>query len=162
MNFFDILFSVVIIGFLLFGFVRGSFREFLSFIGVALGYLGAERFHEQYVNITLQYINDIALAKIFTYFALFVAGIIIGIILSTLIKILISFQHPTFPSRILGALIGSLKGVLICLLILFLVEGFVPSFADELFSSFLTPWLKNVKDLMHGINIAFIGDTIPA
>jgi len=161
MNFFDIIFTLIIIVFFLFSFSRGSLRALLSAVGIGLGYLVAERFHERYVGITLQYLSDYAQAKIVTYLALFAIGIIIGILLSAIIRIMYSLQNPTFPSRVLGGLLGILMGSLVCLLILFVVEEYLPSFSDDLSLSFYTPWLKNIKEIISGINFAFFSNKPP-
>lgn len=162
MNFFDIIFTLIIVVFFLFSFSRGSLRALLSAVGVGLGYLLADRFHERYVSITLQYLSDYGQAKIVTYLALFVIGIIIGVLLSAVVRIFFtSFQNPALPSRILGGLLGILIGSLFCLLILFVVEQYLPSFADDLVASFYTPWLKTIEEIISGINFAFISNKPP-
>ena len=161
MNFFDIVFTLIIVVFFLFSFSRGSLRALLSAIGIGLGYLLADRFHERYVSITLQYLADHAQAKIVTYLALFAIGLIIGILLSAVVRVFFSFQNPALPSRVLGGLLGILVGSLFCLLILFVVEQYLPSFADDLSASFYTPWLKNIEEIISGINFAFISNKPP-
>ncbi len=154
MNFFDIVFSVVTLGFVLLSFTRGSLRELLSTLGIVLGYFGAEGFHERYLSLTLQYVNDYGQAKIITYLAIFAAGIVAGTLLSAAIKILLAAQRPNMSSRILGGMLGFIKGLLVCLVIFFIVEGYVPSYVDDLYNSFFTPWLQDIRNIVNGINLA--------
>jgi len=156
MNFFDIVFAVILIFFFLLSTSRGSLREILSTLGIVAGYFAAERFHPKYMKFTLQYLSNVSQAKIVTYMAIFAACIISGLVLSTIVKILFSFKRPTMSSRMLGGVLGLIKGVLICLLIFFVVEGYIPSYADDLRNSFFTPWFQNLRNLINGINLALI------
>ena len=159
MNFFDIAFIVIIIFFVILSSSRGSLREIISTLGIVAGYIAAERFHPKYINITLRYINNVSQARIVTYLVIFAACIIIAIILSAIVKSLFSFKRPTMTSRVFGGALGFLKGLLVCLLIFFVVESYIPSYTDDLYNSFLTPWLRNFRNLINGINFALI-DTI--
>lgn len=154
MNFFDILFSVVLIFFLILSISRGGLREFVSTASIVFGYYAAEKFHPKYMSTTLNYLNNVSQAKIVTYFAIFAAVILAGIVLSSLIKVMISFKRPTFLSRMVGGIFGLIKGLLICLLVFFIVEGYLPSYLDDLYHSFYTPWLQNIRHLINGINFA--------
>ncbi len=160
MNFFDLIFSILIIVFLLLSFSKGSLRELLSTIGIVIGYVAAEQFHERYLSITLQYIENYAQAKVITYLAIFAVGLIIGIILSTLVRLMSVGQRPNIPSRILAGLMGLLKGVLVCLAIYFVVEGYIPSYMDDLYNSAYTPWFQQFRKLINGINFALIQNII--
>lgn len=156
MNFFDLVFSIIILFFFFLSFSRGSLKELLSTFGIIIGYFGAERLHERYLGITLQYIQDYSQAKVITYLAIFAAGLIIGIVLSTLFRLMTGGERPNFPSRILASFLGLLKGVLICLAIYFVVEGYIPSYMDDLYNSTYTPWLQQFRKLINGINFALI------
>jgi len=156
MNFFDLVFSILIFIFLFISFSRGSLKEFLSTFGFVIGYLSAERFHGRYMSITLQYVQDYDRAKIITYLAIFAVGLIIGIILTTLVRLMTASQRPNIPSRILACFLGLLKGVLVCLAIYFVVEGYIPSYLDALHNSAYTPWLQQFKKLISGTNFAII------
>ncbi|MBT3225852.1 MAG: CvpA family protein [Deltaproteobacteria bacterium] len=156
MNFFDLVFSIFILFFFFLGFSRGSLKELLSTFGIIIGYFGAERFHERYMGITLQYIQDYSQAKVITYLAIFAIGLIIGFILSTLVRMITASQRPNIPSRILASFLGLFKGVLICLAIYFVVEGYIPSYLDDLYNSAYTPWLQQFRKLINGINFALI------
>ncbi len=160
MNFFDLVFSLLIVGFLLFGFFKGSLRAIFSTLGLAIGYIGAERFYLQYKSITQQYIENSDQAEIITYLTILAAGIVIGMALSTLVGVLLVFQRPSFYSRILGGILGLMKGVLICLLIFSLIYYF-PAFSDDLNASLFSPWFLEFKDWMNGIIFALISDKIP-
>ncbi|MBU2514817.1 CvpA family protein [bacterium] len=156
MNFFDIVFTLIVVFLTLLSASRGALREVLSTLGIVLGYYAAEKFYPNYMNLTLKYVNNISQAKIVTYFAIFVAFILAGIILSAIIKALLSFKRPSFLSRLIGAIFGLTKGLLICLLIFFVVEGYIPSYLDDLYNSFYTPSLQNIRSFINGINLAFI------
>lgn len=157
MNFFDIVFAIIIVGFAILSFTRGSLRELLSTIGIVLGYFGAEKYHERYLDIALQYLPHFQQAKMITYLVIFAAGVLLGIVLSSVVRLLlVTSQRPAFPSRILGMLLGLVKGILICLAVYFIVDGYIPSYADDLYNSFFTPWLLEFKNVMNGINFAFI------
>ncbi len=158
MNFFDILFTIVIVVFILSAASRGALRELVSTLGIVLGYYAAEKFYPNYMNITLKYVNNISQAKIVTYFAIFAAFVLGGIIISTLIKAFLSFKRPTFLSRLLGGSLGLVKGLLICLLVFFIVEGYIPSYLDDLYNSFYSTWLQDIRNFINGINLAFIND----
>lgn len=159
MNFFDIVFSIIIITFFILSTSRGALREIISAFSIIFGYYAAERFHTKYMSITLKHLNDPSQAKIVTYLAIFAGSVLIGFLLSSLIKAMISFKRPTFLSRMIGGVLGLTKGLLICLLIYFVVEGYIPSYLDDLYNSFYTPWLQNIRGVINGINLAFI-DTI--
>ena len=156
MNFFDIIFTLILVFFILLSASKGAFREFISTLGIVLGYYFAERLHPQYMNLTLNYISNESQARIVTYFAIFVIFILGGIILSNIVKAFISFKRPTFLSRLIGALLGLTKGLLICLLIFFIVEGYIASYLDDLYNSFYTPWLQNLRGFINGIKFALI------
>lgn len=156
MNFFDIVFTLIIGFFVVLSTSRGALREILSTLGILVGYVAAERFHPKYMDITMRYLADVSQAKIVTYFAIFAGCILIGLILSTLVKAFFSFKRPTIISRSIGGLLGLTKALLICLLIFFTVEGYIPSFMDDLYNSLYTPWLQNLRSLINGINLAFI------
>jgi len=161
MNFFDLIFSILILVFIALGFSNGSLRELLSTVGIIIGYVGAEQFHERYMGITLQYLDNYAQAKVITYLAIFAVGLVIGIILSTLVRLMSAAgQRPNLPSRILAALMGLLKGVLVCLAIYFVIEGYIPSYLDDLYNSTYTPWLQELRKLLNGINFAFIQNIV--
>ena len=159
MNFFDIVFTVIIIFFVVLSASRGVLREFISTFSIVFGYYAAEKFYPKYMNLTINYVGNGPQAKIVTYFAIFAVIVLIGFVLSSLIKMLISFKRPTFFSRLIGGLFGLTKGFLICLLIFFIVEGYIPSYLDDLYKSFYTPWLQNIRGFINGINFALI-DTI--
>lgn len=156
MNFFDILFSITIVFFLVLSVSRGGLREFISTFSIVFGYYAAEKFHPKYMSTTLNYLNNVSQAKIVTYFAIFAAIVLVGMVLSSLIKVLISFKRPTFVSRLIGGLLGLTKGLLICLLVFFIVEGYIPSYLDDLYNSFYSPWLQNIRHFINGINFALI------
>lgn len=161
MNFFDLIFSILILIFIALGFSNGSLRELLSTLGIVIGYVGAEQFHERYLGITLQYIENYAQAKVITYLAILAIGLVIGIILSTIVRLMSSAgQRPAFPSRILGSMMGLIKGVLVCLAIFFVIEGYIPSYLDDLYNSSYTPWLQEFRKLINGINFALIQNII--
>jgi membrane protein required for colicin V production len=161
MNFFDIIFSLIIIIFIFLGASKGAFREFISTLGIILGYYAAERFHTRYMGFTLEYVSNDAQARVVTYFAIFAAFVLAGIILSSLVKAFISFKRPTLLSRVFGALLGLTKALLICLLIFFIVEGYISSYLDDLYNSLYTPWLQNLRSLVNGIKFAFIDNINP-
>jgi membrane protein required for colicin V production len=156
MNFFDIVFTIIVILFVVLSSSRGALREFVSTFSIVFGYYAAEKFHPKYMSITLKYISNNSQAKIVTYFAIFVIIVLAGFLLTTLIKALISFKRPTFLSRTIGGLLGLTKGLLICLLIYFIVEGYIPSYLDDLYNSFYAPWLQNIRGFINGINFALI------
>ncbi len=156
MNFFDIIFSLILVIFILLSTSKGAFREIMSTLGIVLGYYCAERFHPRYMSFTLEYISNDTQARIVTYFAIFAAFVLAGLILSSLIKAFISFKRPSFLSRLIGALLGLIKGMLICLLIFFIVEGYISSYVDDLYNSLYAPWLQNLRSFINGIKFAFI------
>lgn len=156
MNFFDIVFTLIILFFIVLSASRGALRELLSTLGIIVGYFAAERFYPKYMNITLEYINNVSQAKIITYFAIFALCIIAGFILSMLVKVLLSFKRPSFFSRLSGSVMGLIKGLLICLLIFFVVEGYIPSYLDDLYASFYTPWFQELRNFINGINFALL------
>ncbi len=156
MNFFDIVFAVIIIFFVLLSSSRGSLPEFLSTLGIVAGYFAAERFHLKYINFSLQYMSNVSHAKAVTFFAIFIAFVVAGVILASIANVIFSFKRPTYTSRFLGGLMGLLKGLLVCLLIFFIVEGYVPSYTDDLYNSAFSPWLRGLRNLINGINLALI------
>ncbi len=128
----------------------------LSTFGIVIGYFGAEQFHLRYLGITQQYIENDAQAKVVTYLAIFAVGLVVGIILSTLVRLMSAGQRPNIPSRILAGLMGFAKGILVCLVIYFVIEGYIPSYLDDLYNSSYTPWLQEFRKLINGINFALI------
>jgi len=156
MNFFDLVFAIILIGFLVLSFTRGALREFLSTFGVVLGYLAAERFHESYLRITQQYIQDLNQARIITYLVIFAIGIVLGIILAAVFRLFYASHRLSFSSRLLGGIFGFFKAISVCLVIFHIVDHHIPSFADDLSSSLFYPWLQELKSLLNGINLAFL------
>lgn len=156
MNFFDIVFALIILFFIVLSASRGALRELLSTLGIIVGYFAAERFYPKYMNITLEYITNVSQAKIITYFSIFAICIIAGFILSILVKALLSFKRPSLFSRLSASVMGLIKGLLICLLIFFVVEGYIPSYLDDLYASFFTPWFQELRNFINGINFALL------
>lgn len=161
MNFFDLIFSIIIIGFFLLSFARGSFKELFSTIGAVAGYLAAENFTGKYISIASQFIQDYDRAFLVTYIVIFILGLVLGAILSTFFKLFYSSQPANLPSRILGGLLGLVKAAVVIMVIFFIVRGYIPSFADDLAQSAYTPWLKSFHNLLSGMNLAFL-DSIMA
>jgi membrane protein required for colicin V production len=155
MNFFDLIFSVILIGFLVISFFRGFFKELLSSLGVVAGYLAAEAFHERYWHLVQPILQNVDQAKMITYFGIFAIGNLLGGLLSIFFRLFYPGGQPSFFSRIPGGFLGLLKATVICLVIFHIVMQYIPSFSDDLQASFFFPWFLYLKNLAGGINLAY-------
>ena len=102
MNFFDLIFSIILIGFFIFSFARGSFKELFSTLGAVGGYLAAENFTDKYISVALQFMQDSGRARLVTYLVIFALGLIVGALLSAFFKLFYSSQPASLPSRMLS------------------------------------------------------------
>jgi uncharacterized membrane protein required for colicin V production len=156
MNFFDLIFAIILVSFLVISFFRGSLREFLSTFSVAGGYLAAEAFHQRYLYLVQPIVQNPHQAKMVTYLGIFAIGILLGVSLSIFFRLFYASGQLSFSSRVLGGFFGLVKATAVCLIIFHLVIHHIPSFADDLQASFFFPWLLNLKNLADGINLAFL------
>ncbi|MCP4298521.1 MAG: CvpA family protein [Proteobacteria bacterium] len=145
MNFFDIIFSILLIFFVIHSLILGTFKTLLTTIGLVGGYYAAEYGYEKYSGFALQYLNDINQARTLTYIGLFLFGALLGKILSAILRTILAIAQPSLLSRGIGAILGFVKGICICLVIFFVVNEYVPSFVDDLNRSLFTPWFLEIK-----------------
>ena len=146
MNFFDIIFIVIIIVLFIFAIRKGALRELLSVLGCFAGYVAAEKYFMSYYHHLLPYISNQLFAKITTYISLFLLGLIIGGILSWLAKAMLSNRPPIFLSRIVASGFSIAKSILIAFVIIFTVQtSFQNMLGDDLIRSFVFPTLLKIK-----------------
>lgn len=150
MNFFDIIFSLLLIAFVIHSLMLGTFKTLLTTIGLVGGFLAAEYGYEKYSGFALQYLNDLNQARTLTYIGLFLFGVILGKLFSVIIRNILSVGKPSLLSRSIGGILGFTKGICLCLVIFFVVNEYVPSFVDDLKQSLYHPWFLKLKQSLSG------------
>jgi len=152
MNFFDIIFTIILIVVLILGLRNGVLKEFLSLLGAVAGYMAAEKYHVSLTNYVSPYINNPGYAKLTTYLTLFITGLVLGYLLSRLSNVLSSANKPVLLSRIVGVGFGVIKGLLIIFVILYIVRNnFNVNLGDDLSRSFFNIPILKIKNIVHAI-----------
>ena len=154
MNFFDIVFTVLLIGYVLHSLLLGTAKTILTTLGLLGGFLAAENGFANHSSFAMRYTNDINLAETLTYIGIFIFVALLGKLFSIIVTILFSVNRPSWSSRLLGGILGSVKGLCWCLVVMFVVYALVPSFVDDLNRSLYTPWFLELKQLLSGIKFA--------
>jgi len=154
MNFFDLLFTIVLIIILIFALKNGAIKELISSLGIVGGYFFAENYYLEYTSITAKYISPSELAESVAYGGMFIASVFAAFILSIFVSLFIRSSRTSGVSRLFGLIFGAIKGVTICLLIVVIVNQFIPSFVDDLENSRFTPRLLQLREYVSGLNIA--------
>ena len=146
MNFFDIIFIVILIVLFIFAIRKGALRELFSLLGCFAGYVAAEKYFMSYYHHLLPFISNQLYAKVTTFILLFLLGLIVGGLLSWLSKAMFSNRSPVLLSRFIAGGFSIAKSVLIAFVIIFVVQSsFQNMLGDDLIRSFLFPTLFKIK-----------------
>ncbi|MDH5560990.1 MAG: CvpA family protein [Deltaproteobacteria bacterium] len=154
MNFFDIIFTIILLSFIFFGIKNGVISESLKLLGFFIGFVAAELYYIQLFNYLLPFISNVLYAKALTYGIIFFIGIAFSYILTFLAKILFVVHLFTVKNKLLGAVLGSFRGTVICMVLFFFVRTLIYSYVDDLESSKYYPFLDYLHDLVIGFNFA--------
>lgn len=154
MNFFDIVFSAIFLFSAGAAIRRGPSRVLIHLLFLTAGYIAAESLYNRYFEYLLKYTSHIGIAKIGTYLGIFIGITAVGFFLQRI------FNRYSKPSKkngwkvIISVLMGLYNAGICFLIILFIVSGFVPSFNDDLNSSFYMDGFRYFKGFIDGIKLA--------
>lgn len=148
MNTLDIL-ILVILGFTL---VRGLFRGFVgeiaSIVGLVVGFILANRHHDQLLPLVASIIPDPALANLISYALIFITGLVLVLIVAGLLRHLLKISLLGWLDRLAGGTMGLIKGGLLSILIVLLLTTFLSPQADILRTSRFAPYVNQFSALL--------------
>lgn len=131
---------------LLSGFIRGFFREFLSFIVWVAAFLITFNYYPLAIKY-ITFFNEELLQTLSAIAILFIGVLFIGTILVQIICRFVNFSGFSGTDRILGILFGFLRGVVIVSILIFIAKTFSSlATTDEWQQSQLIPYFHNVVD----------------
>lgn len=131
-NVYDILFVALPVVFFLLGYVRGAWRELLSFAGVAVGAVLAGRYHPSLATEFTRVIADREFASLLAFILILLAGYVVGGFVGGIADQNTRTHAPASGERLLAAIFGGLKGVVLDLSIYWIVLAYIPAFQAHL------------------------------
>lgn len=154
MNFFDIVFSAIFIFSIGLAIKNGPSRVLITSIFLTAGFIAAESLYNRYFEYLLRYVNHIGTTKVLAYLILFLGIFSIGVLLKKIYNRFSRRYHRSWGKSLLATLFGAYNGVVFFLVIHFIVEGFIPSFKDDLDSSSYIEGYHYLKAVFDGIKLA--------
>ncbi len=123
MNWLDIVLLLIILVSLVFGIIKGLFRQVVGIIAVLAGLVLAALYCKGAGNIIDSVIHNELFADFLGFILIFVLALIAGALLGYMVTKSMKGKVETL-NRVLGGLFGFLKGVLICGIIVFAFQSF--------------------------------------
>ncbi len=148
MNTLDIL-ILLILGFAV---VRGLFRGFVgeisSIVGLVIGFILANRYHDQLLPLVGSILPDPAIANLLTYALIFITGLVLVLMLAAVLRHLLKITLLGWLDRLAGGAMGLIKGSLLSVLIVLLLTTFLSPQADILRTSSFAPYVNQFSALL--------------
>jgi uncharacterized membrane protein required for colicin V production len=146
LNLFDLVFLVILAGFGLIGTMRGVLKETLSLLGLAAGFWGGLRFHEQAGAALAPVVRDGKLSELLAFLLILAVGYLLGTFIG-------GMRDNAARSRGMvdyaGSLVlGLLKGLVICLSLYWVVDNYVPQFHGQLRDAMSAPRLEGIMHML--------------
>ena len=132
--------------------VRGLFRGFVgeisSIVGLIIGFILANRYHEQVQPLAKSILPDQALANLVSYVLIFLTGVVVVLSIAALLRHLLKITLLGWLDRLTGATMGLIKGGLLCILIVLLLTTFLSPKAEILHTSRFAPYVNQFSSLL--------------
>lgn len=142
-NLFDLVLLVVLAAFALLSSMRGALKEFITLVGLAVGYWAGVRHFDTLGAAIEPIVQDASLAELLAFLILIALGYLVGTFLSGLSD-LARPGAPSLPDRVIGTVVGLGKGVIICLALYWIIVAYITPFQDEVANSFSAPYLERL------------------
>lgn len=148
MNTLDIL-ILLILGFTV---VRGLFRGFVgeisSIVGLVIGFILANRYHEKLLPLVGSILPDPAIANLLSYALLFITGLVLILIIAGMLRHLLKISLLGWLDRLAGGTMGLIKGGLLSVLIVLALTTFLSPQAEILSTSRFAPYVNQFSALL--------------
>ena len=146
MNFFDIIFIVILVFCLIRGLFRGLVLELSSIIGVLAGIYFAGIYYPAASQVLSKWVSDDVYRNIISLILIFIGIFILVNLLGRLIKMLLKIAFMGWFDRIFGAGFGVLKACLIGSVLLFTLTTFLPGNASIIQDSKISPYISTISE----------------
>lgn len=154
MNFFDIVFSAIFVFSIGSAIKNGPSRVFITSIFLTAGFIAAENLYNRYFEYLLGYVNHIETTKVFSYLVIFIGILLSGTFLKRIYNQFSEKYQRNGVKSFLAVLFGLYNGAVFFLVIHFVINGFIPSFKDDLDASFYMEGYQYLKKIFNGIKLA--------
>lgn len=126
-NLLDIAVVVILLVFLVRGFLRGLTREVSGLVGFVGGFALARHFQPTVQPSVQRLFSNSDVAGIVAFALIFLLTLFMVALLAVGLRKLMSFSLTSWIDHLLGALAGLAKGFLLMSLMFFLIQGFFPN-----------------------------------
>ncbi|OGG95221.1 MAG: hypothetical protein A2508_07865 [Candidatus Lambdaproteobacteria bacterium RIFOXYD12_FULL_49_8] len=152
MNLFDLFFIVLAFFFGVISRFRGPIAEFASMSGVIGGMMLAEQVTLPQADRLKGLVSRPDAADLTAYLGAVGFGVILA---HFLVRFLVKVKMPSSPPvRQVALLFALLKTLVVSAMIFYLVAAYVPSYLDDLESSFFYSWLSWIRPFISGAKLA--------
>ncbi len=148
MNTLDILILAILALTLVRGLFRGFVREISSIVGLIVGFILANRYHDQLLPLVSNILPDPVLANLISYTLIFLTGLVLILIIAAVLRYLLKITLLGWLDRLAGGTMGLIKGALLSILIVLLLTTFLAPQADILRTSRFAPDVNQISSLL--------------
>lgn len=148
MNTLDILILVILAFTLVRGLFRGFVGEISSIVGLVIGFILANRHHDQLLPLVSSILPDPVIANLLSYALIFITGMVLVLIIAAVLRHLLKITLLGWLDRLAGGTMGLLKGGLVCILVVLLLTTFLTPQADILRTSRFAPYVNQFSSLL--------------
>lgn len=152
LNLFDIVFTIILLAFSLFSYLRGALREMLSLLGLAGGFLAATWYAGSLADKLSPFLPSQDASELLSFVLIIVAGYFLGLFLGGFSDYFRRAPESDL-SRLLGGLIGFAKGTTISLALFWAVQTYLTTFQDEMTGSIIGGMLAGMLDFLQGTGL---------
>ena len=142
-NWLDVLLALMIFPAVIIGLIKGLIRELIGILVVIFGVAAATRYFQPMTIFLSRFISNAPVAKMVSFFFVFVIILVVGAILSRLCAKLIK-GGISLANHLLGGFLGLIEGTILAGGILFALLLAIPGNSEVLKNSQLKPYVFNV------------------
>lgn len=150
LNILDIIFIVVIVTSVVFGFVKGFIRELFSLVFFIIAVVLSFLYYFEAGNVFLKQIKNRDMANFVGFILIFISVLLVGSLVTHVIKRIFVIGPLKSIDRILGGAFGLLRGILISAILVFGLISF-PVDIRLVTESRISPFLINTIEIFFGI-----------
>lgn len=145
MNFIDVIIIILVIILCIRGYLKGFVNELFSLLILGLGLFGAFLFYQPLSVVFLEFVDNVDVALVFSFFALFILISIFLIIIRNVIVQFVDRLNLTDIDSLLGVVVGLLKALVLCGVV-FVFLRYHPVFRidESIERSFIYPYLERI------------------
>lgn len=145
MNFIDLIIVIVVIIFCIKGYLKGFIHELFSLLIIIFGFTGAFLFYRALGEIVGEFITNIDLAVVVSFFLIFFFITIVLILVRNVITQFVDRLNLADVDYVLGTVLGMIKGLLLCgLILIFVVNHPVLKLDEVIQRSVIFPFLERM------------------